>query len=176
MRSYLALNECLEMLWAEKEAPGVSSGDGGGEASQGEELGGRRRRGAAERFNSPTGLARDKDGSILVADAGNSTVRRVMMAGEVSTVAGNGKAGMPTGRKLDFKNKDILHRPIGENADSEEEKLAQALRRPYKFYSKQKAMNDVDGGGGGGEEEVGDDVFELDLFSLGSRTLERAGR
>jgi hypothetical protein len=39
------------------------------------------------------GLTRDKDGSILVADRGNNTVRRVTMAGAVSTVAGNGVAG-----------------------------------------------------------------------------------
>jgi hypothetical protein len=32
--------------------------------------------GAAARFKSPTGLARDKDGSILVADSGNNAVRR----------------------------------------------------------------------------------------------------
>jgi hypothetical protein len=78
VRSYLALNECLEMLWAEKEDTG--GGDGGGEASQGAGLG-----------------------------------------------AGGGRR---------------------------------------KFYSKQKAMNDVDGSrGAGGEEEVGDEVFELDLFT-----------
>jgi hypothetical protein len=49
--------------------------------------------GAAARFNRPTGLSRDKDGSILVADGGNSAVRRVTMEGAVSTVAGNGEAG-----------------------------------------------------------------------------------
>jgi DNA-binding beta-propeller fold protein YncE len=46
--------------------------------------------GAAARFNCPVGLARDMDGSILVADGGNHAVRRVTMTGEVSTVAGNG--------------------------------------------------------------------------------------
>jgi hypothetical protein len=50
-------------------------------------------RGAAARFNCPFGLARDKHGSILVADGGNHAVRRVTMEGEVSTVAGNGEAG-----------------------------------------------------------------------------------
>ena len=39
MQSYLALNECLEMLWAKKEATGGAGGDGGGEASQGAGLG-----------------------------------------------------------------------------------------------------------------------------------------
>ena len=53
--------------------------------------------GAAARFNYPTGLARDKDGSILVADRGNNAVRRVTMEGAVSTVAGNGEAGYADG-------------------------------------------------------------------------------
>jgi sugar lactone lactonase YvrE len=52
---------------------------------------------AAARFNCPQGLARDKDGSILVADGGNHAVRRVTMEGEVSTVAGNGEAGYEDG-------------------------------------------------------------------------------
>ena len=51
--------------------------------------------GAAARFNSPTGLARDKDGSILVSD--NNAVRGVTMEGAVSTVAGNGEAGYADG-------------------------------------------------------------------------------
>jgi hypothetical protein len=42
--------------------------------------------GAAARFKHPEGLARDKDGSILVADRGNHAVRRVTMEGAVSTV------------------------------------------------------------------------------------------
>ena len=53
--------------------------------------------GAAARFNHPAGLARDKDGSILVADRGNHAVRRVTMEADVSTVAGNGEAGYAEG-------------------------------------------------------------------------------
>jgi hypothetical protein len=53
--------------------------------------------GAAARFNCPVGLARDKDGSILVADRGNHAVRRVTMEGEVSTLAGNGETGYADG-------------------------------------------------------------------------------
>jgi hypothetical protein len=53
--------------------------------------------GAAARFNYPTGLARDMDGSILVAETGNNAVRRVTMEGAVSMVAGNGEAGYADG-------------------------------------------------------------------------------
>ena len=54
--------------------------------------------GAAARFNHPAGLALDADGkSVLVADFGNHAVRRVTMAGAVSTVAGNGQKGFADG-------------------------------------------------------------------------------
>jgi hypothetical protein len=53
--------------------------------------------GAAARFNHPSGLALDVDGSILVVDFGNHAVRRVTMAGTVSTVAGNGQQGYADG-------------------------------------------------------------------------------
>jgi hypothetical protein len=53
--------------------------------------------GAAARFNFPTALARDKDGSILVADQCNNAVRRVTMEGAVSTVAGNREADYADG-------------------------------------------------------------------------------
>jgi hypothetical protein len=53
--------------------------------------------GAAARFNHPAGLAVDVDGSILVTDPGNHAVRRVTMAGAVSTVAGNGQKGYADG-------------------------------------------------------------------------------
>jgi hypothetical protein len=52
---------------------------------------------ASTTFNYPKGLARDTDGSILVADARNNAARRVTMEGEVSTVAGNGMAGSADG-------------------------------------------------------------------------------
>ena len=53
--------------------------------------------GAAARFNFPWGLAVDVDDSILVTETGNHAVRRVTMAGLVSTVAGNGQQGYADG-------------------------------------------------------------------------------
>ena len=41
--------------------------------------------GADARFNEPSGLAMDPEGNVLVADFGNHSVRKVTMAGAVST-------------------------------------------------------------------------------------------
>ena len=59
--------------------------------------------GADARFHNPMGLAVDVDGSILVTDCGNHAVRRVTMAGAVSTVAGNGGAGYADGEGADAR-------------------------------------------------------------------------
>ncbi len=49
--------------------------------------------GGAARFSSPSGLAIDGSGNLYVADTGNHTIRKISLAGVVSTVAG--VAGQP---------------------------------------------------------------------------------
>jgi hypothetical protein len=45
--------------------------------------------GTAARFNAPVGVASDRAGTLFVADAGNNTVRRIVLAtGQVTTLAG----------------------------------------------------------------------------------------
>jgi len=46
--------------------------------------------GSAARFSSPTGIALGPDGDLYVTDAQNSLIRRVTMAGVVTTYAGSG--------------------------------------------------------------------------------------
>lgn len=46
---------------------------------------------SAARFNSPTGIARDKQGNLYITDQKNATVRKIAVSGAVTTVAG--KAG-----------------------------------------------------------------------------------
>ena len=49
--------------------------------------------GAAAAFHTPSGIALDTAGNLLVADTGNHVIRKVTMEGVVTTLAGTGAAG-----------------------------------------------------------------------------------
>ena len=44
--------------------------------------------GNAARFNSPTGIAVDRNGNLYVCDTGNQLIRKISSSGVVSTIAG----------------------------------------------------------------------------------------
>ncbi len=54
--------------------------------------------GSAARFNSPSGIARDRLGNLFLADTANHVIRRITPAGQVTTFAGvAGQAGLANG-------------------------------------------------------------------------------
>jgi sugar lactone lactonase YvrE len=57
--------------------------------------------GGEARFDTPCGIAIDRDGSLLVADTGNHRLRRVKLDGNVTTVAGTGDDGELDGKSLE---------------------------------------------------------------------------
>jgi sugar lactone lactonase YvrE len=56
--------------------------------------------GGEARFDTPCGIAIDRDGSLLVADTGNHRLRRVTPDGNVTTIAGTGDDGEFDGKSL----------------------------------------------------------------------------
>jgi len=51
----------------------------------------------AASFNTPSGLAIDKRGSVIIADTSNNRIRRLDVEGKVTTVAGSGESGFRDG-------------------------------------------------------------------------------
>jgi hypothetical protein len=58
-------------------------------------------------FDTPCGVAVDKDGNVFVADTGNSAIRKINARGEVTTIAGRTDAGVSQGGEV------RLNRPVG---------------------------------------------------------------
>ncbi len=48
---------------------------------------------SSAKFHTPSAIAIDRHGNLLVADTGNHAIRKITPKGQVSTVAGNGTAG-----------------------------------------------------------------------------------
>ena len=71
--------------------------------------------GSSASFNHPTGIAVDSNGTVFVADLGNSTVRKITSAGVVSTLAGT--AGN-SGYKDATGSAALFGTPIGVAVDS----------------------------------------------------------
>src|SRR6185503_4103011 len=64
-------------------------------------------------FNTPSGLAVDKRGSVIIADTSNNRIRRLDVDGNVITLAGSGDSGFKDGRA----NESRFDGPIGVAAD-----------------------------------------------------------
>jgi hypothetical protein len=65
--------------------------------------------GTAARFDTPSGIAEGPDGALYVADTGNNAIRRITVAGVVSTKAGGHGAGYRDGPAPDA----LFNGPVG---------------------------------------------------------------
>lgn len=66
-------------------------------------------------FNSPAGIAIDKDGNLYVSDSGNNLIRKITADGTVSTLAGSGAAGKANGSGISAS----FNGPIGIAIDTD---------------------------------------------------------
>jgi sugar lactone lactonase YvrE len=66
-------------------------------------------------LNAPTGVALDNAGNLYIADENNSRIRKVDLAGIITTVAGSNQSGYSGDGGLATSAK--LHRPLGVRAD-----------------------------------------------------------
>lgn len=71
--------------------------------------------GAAAAFHTPSGLALDTAGNLIVADTGNHAIRRVSPQGQVTTLAGTGQAGFRDGPAAQAQ----FNGPIGVAVDAQ---------------------------------------------------------
>jgi sugar lactone lactonase YvrE len=67
------------------------------------------------RFDTPCGIAVDTDGSLVVADTGNHRLRRVLMNGAVTTIAGTGAQGVHDGTLTEAS----FNEPTGVSVDTD---------------------------------------------------------
>jgi sugar lactone lactonase YvrE len=70
---------------------------------------------ATARFDTPSGLAFDAQGSLYVADTANNAIRRISPTGEVTTLAGGRAAGFADGDSREA----LFNGPIGIAVDRE---------------------------------------------------------
>ncbi|WP_426342819.1 gluconolaconase [Pseudoduganella sp. S-14] len=82
----------------EKNTVSVLARDGSVRVLAGGIEGYREGTGAAAAFNTPSGIALDKEGNVYVADTGNHAIRKIAVDGTVSTLAGSGIAGFADGQ------------------------------------------------------------------------------
>lgn len=106
--------------------------------------------GTAARFWQPSGVAIDRDGSVLVADWGNHRIRRIALDGAVTTVAGSNRQGHLDGPAAAAK---FFH-PSAVAVDSVGNiYVADALNHAVRMISPEGVVTTLAGNGQAGSED-----------------------
>jgi sugar lactone lactonase YvrE len=100
--------------------------------------------GTSARFNGPSGVAVDAGGNVWVADTLNHSIRRISLAGDVTTPVGMSANGgfedgtgsdarfyLPTG--VDFSSSGILY--VGDSGNSTVRKVVAAGSQPLQYWT-----------------------------------------
>jgi sugar lactone lactonase YvrE len=115
--------------------------------------------GSQASFNTPSALALDPAGNILVADTGNNRIRRVTPEGLVSTVAGDGAAGYVDAPAAQAR----FDGPVGIAVDSQSViYVADTYNDRIRKITPDGQVNTVAGGGRPGHQDGGQDTALFD--------------
>jgi DNA-binding beta-propeller fold protein YncE len=115
--------------------------------------------GPQARFDSPSGLAIDRDGLLYVADTANHAIRRVAADGRVTTLAGDGIAGDADGpgRQARFNG------PIGIAIDGQGRVIvADTYNDRIRAISHDGVVTTIAGGAGSGSDDGAVDQARFD--------------
>jgi sugar lactone lactonase YvrE/murein DD-endopeptidase MepM/ murein hydrolase activator NlpD len=115
--------------------------------------------GPQARFDSPSGVAIDRDGVLYVADTANHAIRRVTPDGHVTTLAGDGLAGDAdgSGRQARFNG------PIGVAVDGQGRVIvADTYNDRIRAISRDGVVTTIAGGAGLGPDDGGVDQARFD--------------
>lgn len=106
--------------------------------------------GPAARFDSPSGLALDRDGVLYVADTGNHAIRRIAPDGRVTTLAGDGVAGDADGTGSEAR----FNGPVGVAIDAQGRVIvADTYNDRIRSITRDGLVAPIAGGGGIGAED-----------------------
>lgn len=96
------------------------------------------------RFHTPSALALDAAGDLIVADTGNHAIRRVSPKGAVNTVAGNGQAGFRDGPAAQAQFNGPIGLFVSKNGDII---VADTYNDAIRRISKDGIVSTIAGGG-----------------------------
>ena len=115
--------------------------------------------GTQARFDSPSGLAIDRDGLLYVADTANHAIRRIAPDGHVTTLAGNGIAGDADGPGTQAR----LNGPIGIAVDGQGRVIvADTYNDRIRAISRDGVVTTIAGGAGSGSDDGAADQARFD--------------
>jgi len=106
--------------------------------------------GSKAMFDSPTGIALDEKGNVLVADCGNSRIRKITQQGVVSTITGNGMKSFADGAG----SQAMFNEPSAIVLDSMGNMfVADSLNQRIRKITPQGVVSTLAGGGTPGHED-----------------------
>jgi len=115
--------------------------------------------GTQARFDSPSGLAIDRDGLLYVADTANHAIRRIAPDGHVTTLAGDGIAGDADGPGTQAR----LNGPIGIAIDGQGRVIvADTYNDRIREISRDGVVTTIAGGAGSGSDDGAVDQARFD--------------